>query len=364
MKRLRHYSGFAALARLWRFAAAPCALGLAAAALVIAANPWGMILPLREAAQSEDGSYSGALRRASPAVVNIAARRAPQLRHPLLSHPWLRPARPRPAALGSGVILNDSGHIVTANHVIQGADQIVVQLSDGRQLQAELIGSDWRTDLALLSIEADGLQEIAVGDPDAVEVGDVVFAIGNPVGLGQTVTRGIISSRDRLVPGLRSHDRFLQTDAAINSGNSGGALVDARGNLLGINLARVVANDSVGIGFAIPVDIVGQVAADLARHGEVRRGWLGMDVRPQGGGLLVIGLAPGGPAHLAGVRVGDHLVGAAGAGRMERVDQLWRIISSTPPGELIELHLIRGGSEMRIQARAIQEPDAGSGLRV
>lgn len=364
MDRLRHYSGSAIRGGLWRFVAAPCVMGLVAAALLISANPWGLILPIGEAARSEEHPYTSALSRASPAVVNIAARRAPQVRHPLLNHPWLRPARPRAAALGSGVILNDSGHIVTANHVIQGADQIVVQLSDGRQLQAELIGSDWRTDLALLRIQADDLQEIAVGDPDSVAVGDVVFAIGNPVGLGQTVTRGIISSRDRLVPGLRSYDRFLQTDAAINSGNSGGALVDARGNLLGINLARVVANDSVGIGFAIPVDIVGQVAADLARHGEVRRGWLGLDVRPHRGGLTVIGLAAGGPAHLAGVRVGDHLIGAAGAGRMERVEQLWRIISSTPPGELIELHLMRGSREMRIQARAIQEPEAGSGLRV
>ena len=226
--------------------------------------------PVALAPTTAVSSYAGAARRATPAVVSITARKAPQ-RSAQSNDPWFRfffgdgaqPQQPQ-VGLGSGVIVSPDGYLLTNNHVIEGADDIEVQLADGRTATARLVGTDPETDVAVLKIELDALPAISFGNTDTLQVGDVVLAIGNPFGVGQTVTSGIVSALGRNQLGINTFENFIQTDAAINPGNSGGALVDANGNLLGINTAIYSrSGGSMGIGFAIPVNTARQVMEGL-----------------------------------------------------------------------------------------------------
>ncbi|MGH8797359.1 MAG: trypsin-like peptidase domain-containing protein, partial [Caldimonas sp.] len=227
-------------------------------------------------------SYAAAARRASPSVVSITASRAP-VRSPRTEDPMFRfffgdrsrqMQQERQVGLGSGVIVSASGYLLTNNHVVEGADDIEVTLSDGRNAKAKVVGTDPDSDVAVLKIELERLPAIAFGNVDNVQVGDVVLAIGNPFGVGQTVTAGIVSALGRNQLGINTFENFIQTDAAINPGNSGGALVDVNGNLMGINTAIYSrSGGSMGIGFAIPVSTARQVLDSIVKDGRVTRGW-------------------------------------------------------------------------------------------
>ena len=236
-------------------------------------------------------SYADAARAALPSVVHIftskevKSQRSPFADDPLFRHFFgdrldNRPQQ-RASGLGSGVVVSPEGYILTNNHVTTGADQIVVALRDGRETLARVVGSDPETDLAVLKIDLKNLPAITIGRSEGLRVGDVALAIGNPFGVGQTVTMGIISATGRNQLGLNSYEDFIQTDAAINPGNSGGALVDANGNLTGINTAIFSkSGGSQGIGFAIPVKLAMEVMKSIIEHGQVIRGWLGIEVQP------------------------------------------------------------------------------------
>ncbi len=282
------------------------------------------------AASAVHVGFSDAARIAAPAVVSVSASRAPA-RNPHGQDPWFRffygdqaNAQPQ-VGLGSGVILAPEGFVLTNNHVIDGADDIEVRLSDGREASAKLVGTDPDSDLAVLKIDLDRLPVITLGHIEGVQVGDAVLAIGNPFNVGQTVTSGIVSALGRNQLGLSTFENFIQTDAAINPGNSGGALVDASGHLVGINTAIYSrTGGSMGIGFAIPVDIAQQVMEGLIRDGQVTRGWVGVELReltpefvatfklPVSQGVLISGVLQEGPAADAGLRPGDVVVGVDG----------------------------------------------------
>src|SRR2546428_6047318 len=275
-------------------------------------------------------SYSDAVQRAAPSVVNIFTSkeiRAP--RHPLLNDPIFRrffgdqlpDEAQRASSLGSGVIVSTSGFVLTNHHVVEAADEIEVALADGKRLLAKVVGSDPETDLAVLRLDAQNLPAIGFGSSDALRVGDVVLAIGNPFGVGQTVTSGIVSALGRTGLGINTFENFIQTDAAINPGNSGGALVDAAGNLIGINTAIFSrSGGSMGIGFAIPVSTAKMVLEQIVRSGSVTRGWIGVEVQEitppvaesfklaGTRGALIAGVLRGGPPDKAGIKPGDVLL--------------------------------------------------------
>ena len=317
-------------------------------------------------------SYSDAVNIAAPAVVNIYTRkRSEQRQHPLLNDPLFRhffnnsdlPQQERmQSALGTGVILSRDGYIVTNNHVIDGAEEILVLTYDGREARAQKIGSDSESDLAVLKVEMNNLTPIRVGAPDSVRVGDVVLAIGNPFGVGQTVTQGIISATGRYGLGINTYENYLQTDAAINPGNSGGALVDAYGNLLGINTAILDKTGySVGIGFAIPADTVVTAMHDLIQYGKVVRGWLGVEAQQitaelaqsfeleSTDGVIITAIYNNGPAHQAGLRPGDiitklnDLVVKNGLLSMNK-------IARGRPGDKVQVNFIRKGTPYTVTA--------------
>lgn len=282
---------------------------------------------------NEPVSYSEAIGRASPAVVSIHSTKAlpKDANNPLVRDPFFRYffgdnrnmqiPQEMQSGIGSGVIVTKDGYILTNNHVIQDTDEINVKMSDGRAIKAKVIGSDPDTDLAILKIDQKDLPTIAIGNSEALKVGDVVFAIGNPFGVGQTVTQGIVSATHRTDLGISTFENFIQTDAAINPGNSGGALIDAHGNLIGINNAIYTRTGGYqGIGFAIPISTAKDVMNELMDSGHVTRGWLGIslgklndDVRkainyPKGDGALIAGIIRGGPAFTAGLRPGDIII--------------------------------------------------------
>lgn len=318
-------------------------------------------------------SYSDAVRRAAPAVVNIYTRTlSAQRRHPLLKDPVFQRYYDKSAqtqqqrmasSLGSGVIVSDDGFILTNHHVIAGADQIIALLYDGREAQARLIGSDPETDLAVLQISLDKLSPIAIGNSSQVQVGDVVLAIGNPFGLGQSVSQGIISARGRNGLGLSTFENFLQTDAAINRGNSGGALVDAYGNLLGINSATLNESSSVGIGFAIPVKTVIKVLEDIVQHGRVIRGFLGVEAQQlspelarriglaQTKALIITHTQAGGPAYTAGLKPGDIVTHINGRPISDGYHAT-NLIADLRPGDPVRLHIVRSGQLIEVTAVA------------
>ncbi|RMG28646.1 MAG: Do family serine endopeptidase [Gammaproteobacteria bacterium] len=315
-------------------------------------------------------SYADAVARAAPAVVNIYTAKIIQERpSPLLQDPILRyffgdrlhsPLRKRlQTSLGSGVIVSPQGYILTNLHVVRDADQIEVLLQDGRTFSARLVGTDPDTDLAVLHVHARHLPTIVIGDSDRLRVGDVVLAIGNPFGVGQTVTMGIVSAKGRSDLGLNTYEDFIQTDAAINPGNSGGALINARGELVGINSAIFTkSGGSEGIGFAIPVSMARTVMQQIIEHGRVIRGWLGIeaqDLTPSLAqsfgldsthGMLIAGVLRDGPADRAGLEPGDVITAIAGR-TVHDAHEAMALIAQQAPGSKVEIRGIRQGHPFR-----------------
>jgi serine protease DegQ len=345
--------------------AGACALLVLVATAAVAQWPF-------EAGQSDKPTLAPLLKEVTPAVVNISvvaqARVAP---NPLLDDPFFRrffelPDQPQSVpqqSAGSGVIVDAAnGYVLTNHHVVDGADEITVTLADRRQFEAELIGSDEGTDIALLKIEANGLTDIEIGDSESLEVGDFVVAIGNPFGLGQTVTSGIVSALGRSGLNIEGYEDFIQTDASINPGNSGGALIDLDGDLVGINTAIITpGGGNVGIGFAVPTTMATEVMEQLLEYGEVRRGRLGIiiqDVTPNLAealdldverGAVVTQVEPGSAAERAGIQAGDVIVEFNG----EAVDgsaDLRNKVGLVRLGETVEITLIRDGDYEEVAA--------------
>jgi serine protease DegQ len=314
-------------------------------------------------------SFSTAAKIASAAVVSINTSRA-AAQNPNANDPWFRfffgdPGRSQPqGGLGSGVIISSSGYILTNNHVVDGADAIEVVLNDTRRANAKVIGTDPDTDLAILKIELDKLPVIVLGDSDSLQVGDPVLAIGNPFGVGQTVTSGIVSALGRNQLGINTFENFIQTDAAINPGNSGGALVDTQGHLMGINTAIYSrSGGSMGIGFAIPVSTARQVLEGIVKDGQVMRGWIGVEpqelnaelaetfnIKPaaiKSGGVIITGVLQNGPAAQAGIRPGD-VITAVNGKPVGNVSQLLTAVAALKPGTAAPLSVLRGGDASEI----------------
>ena len=296
------------------------------------------------------GSLSAAVNRAAPAVVSVSATK-PGARNPHESDPWYRYFFGDRAqgevqrGVGSGVIVSPQGYLLTNNHVVEGANEIEVGLKDGREAKARLVGTDPDTDVAVLKIELDRLPAITLGNVDALQVGDLVLAIGNPFNVGQTVTSGIVSALGRNQLGLSTFENFIQTDAAINPGNSGGALVDVNGHLVGINTAIFSrSGGSMGIGFAIPVDLARQVMEGLIKDGKVTRGWIGVEPRdlpaeyaesfklPIKDGVLIAGVLQDGPAGKSGLKPGD-VVTAVGERPVANTAQLLNAVAASEAGQ-------------------------------
>jgi serine protease DegQ len=321
-------------------------------------------------------SYATAAKRASPAVVSITASRAsvqrPGSDDPMFKFFFGDRARQLPEerqfGLGSGVIISPAGYLLTNNHVIDGADDVEVLLGDGRSAKARTVGTDPESDIAVLKIDLDKLPVIAFGDVDHLQVGDVVLAIGNPFGVGQTVTAGIVSALGRNSLGINIFENFIQTDAAINPGNSGGALVDVNGNLLGINTAIYSrSGGSLGIGFAIPVSTARQVMEGLIKDGQVTRGWIGVeprDLTPEiaktldlsvSQGVLITGVVQSGPASAGGLRPGD-VVLRIGATAVTNTPQLLNAVAALKPRETATISVQRGHDALDIKVLVAQRP--------
>ena len=313
------------------------------------------------------GSYHEAVQRAAPSVVNIfTSKEIRSPRHPLLNDPIFRrffgeqlpDEAQRASSLGSGVIVSATGFVLTNHHVVEAADEIEVALADGKKLLAKVVGNDPETDLAVLRVNADNLPAITFGSSDALRVGDVVLAIGNPFGVGQTVTGGIVSALGRTGLGINTFENFIQTDAAINPGNSGGALIDAGGNLVGINTAIFSrSGGSMGIGFAIPVSTAKMVVEQIVKSGGVTRGWIGVEVQEitpaladsfkLGGqrGALIAGVLRGGPADKAGIKPGDVLTEVEGKPVADPTAML-NLIAALAPGSAAKMKLKRQGQDV------------------
>ncbi|WP_339502418.1 Do family serine endopeptidase AlgW [Pseudomonas silesiensis] len=370
-----------------RFSGWPLLAGVLIALLIIQRYPQWVGLPsldvnLQQAPQTtimQQGpvSYADAVTTAAPSVVNLYTTKViNKPNHPLFEDPQFRrffgdnsPKQKRmESSLGSGVIMSPEGYLLTNNHVTSGADQIVVALKDGRETLARVIGSDPETDLAVLKIDLKHLPSITVGRSDNIRIGDVALAIGNPFGVGQTVTMGIISATGRNQLGLNNYEDFIQTDAAINPGNSGGALVDANGNLTGINTAIFSrSGGSQGIGFAIPVKLAMDVMKSIIEHGQVIRGWLGIEVQPLTQelaesfglsgrpGIVVAGIFRDGPAQKAGLQLGDVILAIdgepAGDGRRS-MNQVARI----KPTDKVTIEVMRNGKELKLVAEVGLRP--------
>ncbi|WP_353366073.1 trypsin-like peptidase domain-containing protein [Acidovorax sp. FG27] len=311
------------------------------------------------------GSFSGAARKAAPAVVSINTSKA--VRNPRSNDPWFQfffgdqAAQQAQTGLGSGVIISTDGYILTNNHVVEGADEIEVTLTDNRRARARVIGTDPDTDLAVLKIDLDKLPVIVLGQSDQLAVGDQVLAIGNPFGVGQTVTSGIISALGRSQLGINIFENFIQTDAAINPGNSGGALVDVHGNLMGINTAIYSrSGGSMGIGFAIPVSTAKLVLDGIVKDGQVTRGWIGVEpneLSPELAatfgvkateGVIITGVLQAGPAAQAGVRPGDVIVEVDGK-PTHSVSALLTAVAALRPGTSAPFTLQRGDARIEVQ---------------
>jgi serine protease Do/serine protease DegQ len=336
-------------------------------------------LPIFDSQGKELPSLAPMLKQVTPAIVNIATRSRVQVQNnPLLQDPFFRrffdvPDQPQERtqqSLGSGVIVDaDKGYILTNNHVIHKADEIQVTLRDGRSYAAKLVGTDPDTDIAVIQIQADKLTAIPFSDSDDLNVGDFVVAIGNPFGLGQTVTSGIISALGRTGLGIEGYEDFIQTDASINPGNSGGALVNLRGQLIGINTAIFSqSGGNIGIGFAIPINMARGVMDQLIKHGEVKRGVLGVQVQDltpqlaeafdiekhQGKGAVVTSITKGSAAEKAGLRVGDVIVEANGK-PVTSSASIRNTVGLMRVGEKVHLKVLRNGKPVTITAEVAKE---------
>ena len=319
------------------------------------------------------GSLAGAVRQAAPAVVSINT--STSARGPQSNDPWFRfffgdrgDLQQQQTGLGSGVIMSPEGYVLTNNHVVEGADAIEVVLPDARRTTAKVIGTDPESDLAVLKITLDKLPAITLGNSDALQVGDQVLAIGNPFGVGQTVTSGIVSALGRNQLGINTFENFIQTDAAINPGNSGGALTDINGNLMGINTAIYSrSGGSMGIGFAIPVSTAKQVMESIVKNGQVVRGWIGVEpneLTPElaqtfgiqsAQGVIVTGVLNSGPAAEAGIRPGDVITQVAGQ-PVRTVSELLTRIAGLTPGQATPFALQRQGQAVEVSVTPAQRP--------
>ena len=308
-------------------------------------------------------SYREAVLKATPSVVNIYTAKA--VRSPLADDPLYRffygePQPQQATSLGSGVIISEEGYILTNNHVVEQADEIAVAIGRDTVAAAKIVGTDPETDLAVLKISGPGLRSITFGKSESLQVGDVVLAIGNPFGVGQTVTQGIVSATGRTRLGINTFENFIQTDAAINPGNSGGALIDARGNLVGINTAIFSqSGGSQGIGFAIPVSLARQVFSQIIEKGRVDRGWLGVSARDvaetAARGALIMGVQRGGPAERAGIRPGDIIVAVNGK-RISDPGDLINETAALAPGTRGTFNVLRDGKPLSVPVEVGRRP--------
>ncbi len=324
-------------------------------------------------------SYSDAVAKAAPAVVNIHTAKIVRQQNQFFSDPMFRwffgiPNQSRQrkklqTSLGSGVIIGTDGYLITNNHVIEGADEITVVLHDGRSANAKVVGSDKETDIAVLKIKLKNLPSISIGDSEKLKVGDVVLAIGNPFGVGQTVTQGIVSAKGRNDLGISTFENFIQTDAAINPGNSGGALINAHGKLIGINTAIFSkSGGSHGIGFAIPVNLAKMVKDNIVDVGYVKRGWLGIEpqeITPRlaesfglksTNGVIIAGIYRGGPADQAGLEPGDIIL------KIDEIDVInsskaINYLAGIEPGVEVIIQGIKAGKRFSTKAKLIQRPN-------
>ncbi|ABM41704.1 MAG: trypsin-like peptidase domain-containing protein [Proteobacteria bacterium] len=375
-----------ALRRLWLLVAQVIAI---AAGLLIAWRAFGPapaaptrndVVALREAPAVEapasapsskavasrlEAGFRAAAAKASASVVNIYTRKAPPRQLPS----WLRPpgdqddAAQGQSSLGSGVVVAAQGYILTNNHVVVGTDEIAVMLPGGKVAEARVVGTDPESDLAVLRVEEKGLQPITFADPTSVQVGDIVLAVGDPFGVGQTVTQGIVSATGRNRLGINTFENFIQTDAAINPGNSGGALVDTAGHLVGINTAIYSrSGGSQGIGFAIPVSLARQVLEQIISTGRVSRGWLGVSARDvihettgALAGAALVAVQRGGPADKAGLRTGDTVLAING----KEVIDTAALVGETAalvPGTRAQFKLLRGSEPIAVTVELGQRP--------
>ena len=375
--------------RFWLLFAQACTLCLAALFVVVTLRPdllprgsgrTGAVVVTQETATpvtaTRVASYADAAKKAMPAVVNLYTSKEVRARNPLAEDPLFRRYFPeldrgtgrRQTSLGSGVIVSPEGYVLTNHHVIEGADDIQLVLADGRRISARVRGTDPESDLAVLKADADELPAMTFASADNLQVGDVVLAIGNPFGLGNTVTFGIVSAMGRNYLGVNRFEDFIQTDAAINPGNSGGALVDTAGNLVGINSTIYSqSGGSLGIAFSIPVSLARSVFEQIVRDGEVTRGWLGIVPAPVTAeaakalalarveGVVIRELEPGGPAARAGMQVFDVVVEIAGK-PTRNVPQLLARIAELPPGSVARVHVMRGGKDAQVDVTVGKRP--------
>ncbi len=325
-------------------------------------------------------SYADAVNIAAPSVVNIHTAKIVRQQNQFFSDPMFRwffgiPNQSRQqqklqTSLGSGVIIGNDGYIITNNHVIEGADEITVVLHDNRSAKAKVVGSDKETDIAVLKIDIKNLPSISIGDSDSLRVGDVVLAIGDPFGVGQTVTQGIVSAKGRNDLGISTFENFIQTDAAINPGNSGGALIDAHGKLIGINTAIFSkSGGSHGIGFAIPVNLVNMVKDSIINFGYVKRGWLGIEPQEitqrlaesfglkSTDGVIIAGIYRGGPADIAGLEPGDIIL------KIDDIDvttssKAINYLAGIEPNVEVTIEGIKQGKKFSTKATLIQRPSS------
>lgn len=328
--------------------------------------------------QSPQPSFADLVKRVKPSVVNISTTKQIQTRH---QDPYFRDffnpygtrtdptAEKRPNSLGTGFIINDQGHVLTNNHVIEGADEIIVRLDDGQEIQAKVVGRDARLDIAILQLAKKVAHVPAsLGDSDALSVGDWVIAVGNPFGLGQTVTSGIVSAKARVL-GAGPYDDFIQTDASINPGNSGGPLFNLKGEVVGINTAIIATGQ--GLGFAIPINLAKEIIPQLITKGKVSRGWLGVAIREVSQsdaeknalakpmGAYIEEVVPDGPADRAGIKAGDILV-ALGGEAVDTSHSLPTIVARHAPGQEIEIAYIHAGKllKQRVLLGSLDHPES------
>ena len=367
--------------RLFLFILQYAAYGLAIAFLflLLTSNHFLSNLSLLHQNKSNHYSFNDAVASTASAVVNVYASKVYQERvHPLFQDPLFRhffgdaatvPRQRRDNSIGSGVIMNTAGYILTNAHVINNANDIRITLNDGRQAQAQLIGLDADTDLAVINIQLADLPEIPIGNSSKLRVGDIVLAIGNPYNFGQTVTQGIVSATSRKRRGISYFDDFIQTDADINLGNSGGALITATGELVGINTAIISSSGgSEGIGLATPINQALDVMRQIIKDGKVVRGWLGIEAQTLGtdvikmanletGGVLVTAIMRNSPAENAGILPGDIMISIDGK-NVSSPDQAIETIMALKPGSDVKIKILRGWERQELITNIAQRPSA------
>src|SRR6267142_2130288 len=376
--------------KFWLIFSQAVTISLAALFVVVTLRPdlvsWsargGGIVTVREAADGSGKranmtSLSPAAKKAMPSVVNIFTSKEVKVpRHPFMDDPLFRRFfgdqldgdTQHSSSLGSGVIVGPEGYILTNHHVIEAADEIELALADGRKAPARIVGTDPETDLAVLKVDITDLPAVTFGNPQTLSVGDMVLAIGNPFGVGQTVTMGIVSALGRSHLGISTFENFIQTDAAINPGNSGGALVDSAGNLVGINTAIYSrSGGSLGIGFAIPASSAKQVMEQIIETGSVTRGWIGVEAQeitpeiadsfrlPTTNGVLIAGVLRGGPAEKAGLKPGDILVAIEGK-PVKDPNSMLNLVAALVPGKTASLRFRRDNKDAEVQVAVGKRP--------